>query len=433
MDEKHSAIKPADLRGILTYVPKFQGQTFVIALDGAVIEHDNLPNVLLDIAVLRSLQIKVVIVHGIGSQLSKLAVERNVDITDSNGSRPVDAATLDLAIRASSRVSHQILEYITQSGLKCAITNSVRAKPIGIIKGEDQEFCGKIDKIDSEVLTHLIDKDIVPIIQPIGFDRNGRTLRINSDLMATEVALALGATKILFLTNEAGLSFSGEFKSQLSIGDLETLMEKNGNSLSENLSSKAKFAANGVNNGVSRIHILDGRIHDGLISEVFSNEGVGTLIYGNEYLQIRRATRDDIPLIYHLTRSSVKKDELLPRPIDSIESNIDNYFVYEIDGNMIACMLLSQFESDPSIREINSLFVHSLYQKQGIGKKLVNFACHQAKLEGSTRIIALSTQSVSFFINVCDFTEVSSKALPSERKVQWETSQRKSKIFVREL
>lgn len=433
MDEKHSSIKPADLRGILTYVPKFQGQTFVIALDGSVIKHDNLPNILLDIAVLRSLQIKVVIVHGIGSQLVNLADERGIAISDTNGSGTTNATTLDLAIRASSRVSHKILEDITQSGLKCAITNSVRAKPIGILKGQNHEFSGKVDQIDSEVLTHLIDKNIVPIIQPIGFDRNGHTLRINSDLLAVEVALALKATKILFLTDEHGISFDGNFKSQIPVEDLEKFLETNKQQLSPNIASKAKFAVNGVKNGISRIHILDGRIHDGLISEVFSNEGVGTLIYGNEYQQIRRANRDDIPLIYHLTRSSVKKDELLARSIDSIEANIDHYFVYEIDGNMIACMLLSSFASDTSIREINSLFVHSLYQKQGIGKKLVNFACHQAKLEGSERVIALSTQSLSFFTNVCDFTEVSSEELPAERKKLWESSQRKSKIFVRDL
>ncbi|MCH6258329.1 amino-acid N-acetyltransferase [Puniceicoccaceae bacterium K14] len=433
MNDKNIAIKPADLRGILTYVPKFQGQTFVIALDGSVIKHDNLPNILLDIAVLRSLQIKVVIVHGIGSQLEQLATERSITISDSNGSGTTDAATLDLAIRASSRVSHQILEYITQSGLKCAITNAVRAKPIGILKGQDYKYSGKIDQIDSEVLTHLIDKSIVPIIQPIGFDRNGHTLRINSDLMAVEVAHALKATKILFLTNELGLSLDSKFTSQISIEDLEAALGTDNHGLSSNLTSKAKHAANGVNNGISRIHILDGTIHDGLIREVFSNEGVGTLIYGNEYQQIRRANRDDIPLIYHLTRSSVEKDELIARPIDSIESNIENYFVYEIDGNMIGCMLLSKYASNSSVREINSLFVHALYQKQGIGKKMVNFACHQAKLEGASRVIALSTQSLSFFTNVCDFNEVTSEDLPDERRMQWESSKRKSKIFIRDL
>ncbi len=434
MEDSGPAINPADLRGILNYVPKFLGQTFVIALDGALVEHDNLPNILLDIAVLRSLQINVLIVHGIGKQLEDLSHERDIPISNSDGSGPTDKKTLELAIRASSRVSHQILEGLTQSALKCAIGNSVRSKPIGIIKGVDYQFGGKIDRIDADFLKHLIDKSIVPIVSPIGFDRNGHTLRINSDLLATEIAAALNATKILYLTDKPGIAINGELKRQIAIKEVENLLANDDcKDLDPRILSKARHALQGLKQGVSRIHILDGRIHDGLIREVFSNEGVGTLVYGNEYQQIRQAVRDDVPLIYHLTRSSVQKDELLPRTLDSIEAQIADYFVYEIDGNMIACMLLSRFESQPGTREINSLFVHPLYQKQGIGKKLVNFACHQAEKEGAQRIVALSTQSVSFFKHVCEFEEGNESHLPIERRESWASNQRRSLIVTREL
>ena len=186
------------------------GQTFVVSLDGSIIESDNLPNILLDIAVLRSLQINVVIVHGIGKQLSRLAEERSIDISNSDGSGPTDEVTLDLAIRASSRASHQILEALTQSGLKCAITNSVRSKHIGVIRGVDYLRGGRVDRIDSDFLNHLIKEGIIPIVQPIGFDRNGHTLRINSDLLAIETAFALEATKSIFLTECDGLEIDGE-------------------------------------------------------------------------------------------------------------------------------------------------------------------------------------------------------------------------------
>jgi amino-acid N-acetyltransferase len=130
-----TTIKPTDLRGILQYVPRFQGQIFVIAVDGSIVADENFGNLLVDIAVLRSLAIKVVLVHGIGHQLQELAALRSVLITNSDGTGPTDAATLDLAIRASSRVSHLILEGLTQSSLKAVITNAVRAVPVGIIKG----------------------------------------------------------------------------------------------------------------------------------------------------------------------------------------------------------------------------------------------------------------------------------------------------------
>ena len=186
-----TTIKPTDLRGILKYVPRFQGQIFVIALDGPVIADDNLGNLLVDIAVLRSLGIRLVLVHGISHQLRELSALRGVPITNADGTGITDAATLDLAVRASSRVSHALFEGLTQNQLKCAITNAVRALPTGIIKGVDQQFTGKVDRIDKDFILELIDRQIVPIVSPIGFGPDGKSLRINSDLLAAELAEAL--------------------------------------------------------------------------------------------------------------------------------------------------------------------------------------------------------------------------------------------------
>ena len=423
-------IKPTDLRGILNYVPKFLGQTFVIALDGSIIEHENLPNLLLDVAVMRSLQINVVIVHGIGKQLLELGRQRDIQPSDILGSGRTSSETLDLAIRASSRVSHQILEALTKTKLKCAITNSVRAKPIGVLKGEDYEYTGKTEQIDRDFLNHLIDRNIIPIIQPIGFDRDGRTLRINSDSLAIDVALTLHATKVIYLTNENGLHDHGVLKRQIPAEDLEAFLNApNAQHISASLLSKSKQALRGIKADLARIHILDGRQHDGLIREVFSNEGVGTLIYANEYQQIRQATRDDVPLIYHLTRSGVAKEELVHRSMSSIGEHIESFYVYEIDGNIMACVLLDQFEDAPETREICSLFVHPLYQKQGIGRKLVRFATHRAAELGAKRVIALSTQSYNYFKEQFGFLDVGPEALPPSRKARYDASLRKSKIL----
>src|SRR5579863_4558585 len=125
-----TTIKPTDLRGILQYVPRFQGQIFVIAIDGSIVADENFGNLLVDIAVLRSLGIKVVLVHGIGHQLLELSTLRGVPISNNDGTGVTDAVTLDLAIRASSRVSHVILEGLTGSALKAVITNAVRAVPV---------------------------------------------------------------------------------------------------------------------------------------------------------------------------------------------------------------------------------------------------------------------------------------------------------------
>lgn len=435
MEQGISNINPTDLRGILNYVPRFLGQTFVISLDGSIIENENLPNLLLDIAVLRSLQINVVIAHGISKQLTELSANRGIEISNADGSGVTDKATLDLAIRASSRASHQILEALTQSGLKCAITNSVRSTPIGIIKGVDFLRSGKVDRIDAAFLTHLISKSIIPIIQPIGFDRNGHTYRINSDLLAIEVAFALKATKTIFVTERDGLEIDGEFARQLSVETLEAKLANNSgqNEIIEPYLSKAKHALAGVKGGIARIHILNGNIHDGLIREVFSNEGVGTLVYGNEYQQIRQAKRSDVTRIYNLTSGSVEKEELARRSIESIEQDIHNFYVYEIDGNLVGCVLITRFEEDSATAEINALFVHPLHQRQGIGSKLTNFACLKLKDLGVERVLALSTQSVGFFETISGFIESGSDSLPQSRQSSYVSQNRKSKIFAKTL
>lgn len=426
-------IKPTDLRGILNYVPRFQGQIFIIALDGIIVADENLSNLLLDIAVLQSLQIKVVLVHGIGHQLRELSAIRQIPISDMDGAGVTDAATLDLGIRASSRVSHQILEGLTQSGLKCAITNSVRGAPVGIVKGVDHLFSGKVDRIDTDFLNHLIGQKIVPIVQPIGFDRDGHSLRINSDLLATELATELRATKVIFLTPHPGLEIRGALRRQIPVDELDTALQQQPETVDARFASKALHAVRAIQAGVPRVHIVDGRIHDALLNEIFSNEGVGTLIYGNDYQQIRSATRRDSRLIYNLTRNAVKREELLHRTLQAIEKNIDNFFVFEIDENLIACVSLSFYPDKPELAEVGSLYVLPFYHRRGIGRKLVEYACLEAKRRGAKRVLALSTQSYTFFTSVGGFVEADKDVLPEARRQVYEQSQRNPRILIKDL
>ena len=426
-------IKPTDLRGILKYVPRFQGQIFVIALDGAIVADDNFGNLLIDIAVLRSLGIKVVLVHGIGKQIEELSVARNIPITDVHGTGVTDAATLDLAIRASARVSHLILEGLTQNGMKCAITNSVRAIPVGIIKGIEQQFAGKVDRIDKELVLHLVNADIVPIVSPIGFAPDGHSLRINSDLLAAEFAEVLHASKIIYLAPLAGLYVGGELRREVSVEALREIIKNRFDTVAEEARSKAIHAIKAIETGTTRVHLLDGRVFDGLLNEIFSNEGVGTLIYGNDYQQIRKATRRDVRLIYNLTRNAVKREELVYRTQQAIEKNIDQFFVFEIDENLIACVSLMFFADMPEKAEVGSLYVLPFYQNRGIGRKMINYACMVAKERGATTALALSTQSYSFFISSCGFTETDRSSLPESRLKSYDENGRNSKILLKSL
>ncbi|HVU25398.1 MAG TPA: amino-acid N-acetyltransferase [Opitutus sp.] len=428
-----TTIKPTDLRGILQYVPRFQGQCFVVAIDGFIVADENFPNLLLDLAVLRSLGIKLVLVHGIGHQLVELSVARNIPLTNIDGSGVTDAATLDLAIRASSRVSHALVEGLTQNSLKCAVTNAVRALPTGIIRGVDQQFTAKVDRIDKDFLTELIDRDVVPILSPIGFGPDGRSLRINSDLLAAELAEALHATKIIYLTPQPGLVINGQVRREISVDAVRKILDEHPEHIAEETRSKAANAVKAIETGTPRVHILDGQVFDGLLNEIFSNEGVGSLVYGNDYQQIRKARKSDVRLIYNLTRNAVRREELLYRTQLAIERNIDQFFVFEIDENIIACVTLYFYPDRPQLAEIGSLYVMPFYHNRGVGKKMVDYASMMAKERGAKTVLALSTQSFGFFQNVCGFEEADKSILPETRLKSYEDSGRNAKVLVKKL
>lgn len=428
-----TTIKPTDLRGILKYVPRFQGQIFIIAVDGSIVADENFGNLLVDIAVLRSLGIKVVLVHGIGQQLQELSTARNIAITNVDGTGMTDAATLDLAIRAASRVSHAVIEGLTQNGLKCAMTNAIRALPTGIIRGQDQQFTGKVDRIDKEFLSELIASQVVPLVSPIAFAPDGKSLRINSDLLAAELAEALQATKIIYLMPQAGLEIENEVRREISVEALRKILENSPERISEGTRSKAVHAIKAIETGTPRVHMLDGRVFDGLLNEIFSNEGVGTLVYGNDYQQIRRARKSDVRLIYNLTRNAVRREELIYRTQQAIEKNIDQFFVFEIDENIIACVTLYFYPDKPQMAEVGSLYVMPFYHNRGIGKKMVDYACMIAKERGATTVIALSTQSFGFFTNVCGFEETSKEILPEARLKLYEESGRNPKVLLKRV
>jgi amino-acid N-acetyltransferase len=428
-----TTIKPTDLRGILQYVPRFQGQIFVIAVDGAIVADDNFSNLAVDIAVLRSLGIKVVLVHGIGHQLMELSVARNIPISNVHGTGVTDAATLDLAVRASSRVAHSLVEALTQNSLKCAVTNAVRALPTGIIKGVDQQFTGKVERIDKDFIGELMERQVVPVFSPIAFGPDGRSLRVNSDLLGAELAEALQATKILYLTAEPGLIIDGKVRREISLDALKKILTDKPETIAEAGRSKAENAVRAIETGTPRVHVIDGGIFDGLLNEIFSGEGVGSLIYGNDYQQIRKALRRDVRFIYSLTRSAVKREELLHRTQQAIEKNIEQFYVYEIDENIIACVTLYFYPGKTAMAEVGSVYVLPFYHNRGIGKKMVDYACLVAKERGVTQVLALSTQNFGFFIDKCGFTESTKDILPEARLKTYEESGRNPKVLVRQV
>src|SRR5947207_2530398 len=224
-------VKPTDLRGILQYIPRFREKTFIISIDGAIVTDENFPNILLDIAVLRSLNIRVVMVHGAAAQIKALAEEQHLTPSNLDGSGITDANTLRLALTAANRLTHEILEGLSANDLRAASTNAVIAHPMGILHGVDHLFTGKVERVDVELLQTLLAQGIVPVVPPLGFDGDGKTYRVNSDSVAVATAEALKATKLLFITTQDGLFRQGQFFRQILAGDLEQVLAQHRNEL----------------------------------------------------------------------------------------------------------------------------------------------------------------------------------------------------------
>lgn len=426
------AIKPTDLRGILEYVPMFRNHVFVIAFDGSLVAHDNFHNVLLDIAVLRSLNIKIVLVYGIGHQLEALSQSRQIPITDASGDGKTDNQTLELAVEASAMVSSMIMQGITCNGLRCALTNAVRSKEVGISKGEDQLFSGTVDKIDTTFLNHLLDTDTIPVVAPIAFNREGISLRINSDLLAAELSSQLDASKLIYLTTQDGLQLNGQPLKNLPVKSLEEFLKQDTSELPKRLKSKALCVVKAIHAGTPRSHILDGRLFGALLNEVFDKVGIGTMIYSNEYQSIRRAAKADVYAIYTITQNGVRSETLVNRSQEMIEESIDDFLVYEIDGSIVGCINLRNYSEDELI-EIGSVYVQPFYQNKGVGRRLIEYAEAEAKRSGARRLLALTTQAASFFAKLCNFKEGSLDDLPAARRADYETNGRNSKILYKDL
>jgi len=427
------AVKPTDLRGILKYVPMFRGQVFVIAVDGSLVAHEMFRNVLLDIAVLRSLNIKIVLVHGIGQQLRALGESRGVAISDAYGEGATDEITLQLATEATATVNLQIVQGLTKNKLRCAATNAVRSKEIGILKGKDQQLSGNVDKLDIKLIHQLLDSDTIPVVAPIAFNREGNSLRINSDLLAAELASSMEASKLIYLTTQDGLQLEGNLVTNLLVSELEALMnDPAADSLPERLRSKFTYAIKAIRGGTPRAHILDGRIFGALLNEIFDKVGIGTMVYNNDYESIRPAVAADAYAIFNITRNAMQSDALLERTQQYVESEIANFLVYEIDGSIIGCIHLRRYDNGSTI-EIGSVYVQPFYQKKGVGRRMIEYVCQEAKRKGTKRVVALTTQATKFFTAVCDFKEGSYEDLPPERSTEAQRNGRNSRVFYLDL
>ena len=208
--------------------------------------------------------------------------------------------------------------------------------------------------------------------------RTGRILRVNSDLIAAELASSLEASKLIFLTSHPGLSLRGEALLNVPAEDLRETLARNPAAIQPELLSKVECSLMALGRGTPRAHILDGRIFGALLTEVFDKVGLGTMIHSNDYDRIRPATPADSRALHNLIRNAAAGDGVRERSIEAVEEGISDFHLYEIDGSLVACAALLPYPGSESA-ELACVFVQPFYQGRGVGLKMVRYAEREAR------------------------------------------------------
>ena len=409
-----------DLRGILHYVPQFRNKLFVIKIDGCVVHSDNFSNVVLDLAVLHSLKINFIIVHD--SQIQNDHYDWHVE-SDLHRGSPTSEKKLELELNENSKVTNILMRELTAVGLKVATSNAIIARSVGVIGGVDFLYDGKVEKVDDASLHALLEKNIIPIIPSIGFDTKGRNYLLDSDSLAFSLGLSIESSKVMMLVDPNLInSIKGH---QYSVSETVDLVNDAKN-LAPRLSRMLLTAAKSFDETIERVHILNGFSDYAILAELFSNEGVGIMIHRDPYGEIRSANEGDISEVLSIIQSAILDDELIPRELSDISAKIKDFYVLEIDGNVVGTVAI---HSSRNISELACLFVKKSHEGVGYGKRLVGHAVDIAKEKGSSKIYALSTQASGFFEKL-GWEECENDGLPELRKKELFKSGRNSKVFM---
>jgi acetylglutamate kinase len=269
----------------LPYIQRFSKKIIVVKYGGsAMIDEELKKNVIEDVVLLKLIGFKPIIVHGGGKEISRWVDKVGMDTKFVNGLRVTDADTMELAEMVLAKVNKELVAKIQTLGIKAA---GISGKDGGLLTvekklsdGEDIGFVGDVAEVDTKILTDLIEKDFLPVVFPVGMDKDGITYNINADEAASAIATALKAEKLAYLSDVEGVRLNPEDPesviSELYTNEAEELIEKG--VISGGMLPKIENCIDAINKGVSRVHIMDGRIPHGLLLEIFTNKGIGTAI-----------------------------------------------------------------------------------------------------------------------------------------------------------
>jgi len=425
------------IREVFHYQSRFEGSIMVFKIDYPVTEDPGFPGLVKDLALLSKTGFKVIIVPGVKENID--AVFRQHDInssfTNSLQNTPIRITTqeaISFVEMAAFDVASRFMTFLSGSRVDALIGNFVRARGLGVINGIDTENTGTVDKIYADSLGRVLNLGMIPILPCIGWSPSGKPYNVPSDEIALAASTALGAVKLFIVSIDNELESKTltipediETRSdgsliRLTPSQAQTIINSNSVPMRE-----LKLALQASIKGVHRVHIIDGREEGAVLKELFSNLGVGTMIYTDEYDSVRAIRSSDLPDIMRLMEPLMQKGALIRRNLEQIQEKKGDYSVLEIDGSIRACGALHDWGESQG--EIAAIATDPQYSDMGLGRKIVGFLIEKAKKSRMRRVFVLTTQTQDWFESL-GFKETSVNSLPEQKRKVYDQN-RNSKVF----
>jgi len=428
------------IREVFYYQNRFDGKTIVLKIDYPILNASHFPQLLKDMAMLRATGIEIILVPGAREWIDAVLKEYDIESEYVNGVRIATPESIPFIRMAAFDVANRLMTLLTAFQANAVIGNFTRARGIGVVDGIDFQNSGRVEKILKEPLQQILNQGMIPIFPCIGWNAAGKPYNLSSDEIALAVAESLQAEKLFFVTDSDGF-MDTRFKlppglvknsdgrvARLSLEEAEEVLNLNAGNPDPDLTYLA-MALSACRKGTERAHVVDGRMEGAILREIFSNLGIGTMVYGNDYESIRPMRTEDIGDVLRLMQPLMEEGILVKRTEDDLMARHSDYVVYSIDDVVHACGALHDYGEGQG--EIAAIATNPVYRHLSMGRKIVSYLVEKAAKIGMTRVFALTTRTVDWFEQL-GFVEADLESLPAKKRETYNHA-RKSRIFALEL
>lgn len=441
MSEQHTYVDW--FRKSAPYINAHRGQTFVVQFGGEAALDAAFPGFIHDIALLHSLGVRLVLVHGARPQIEQRLMGRSHAVRYAAGLRITDEAALSVVKEACGYVRLEIEALLSMglanspmAGADIRVTsgNFVTARPIGVRDGIDFEHTGEVRRVDGEALRRQLEHGSVVLLSPVGFSPTGECFNLSAEDVATAVAIELHAAKLLLLGEREGVHDQhGTMMRHLTMDEARSLLaqrRRSGESPDGEGVRHLGAAVHACRNGVRRVHLVDRHVDGGVLLELFTRDGVGTMVSADNYERTRPATIDDVGGILELIAPLEEEGILVRRSREKLEPEIGHFLVMERDGAIIGCAAAYPFPGE-TMAELACLAVHDEYRDARRGDMLLDAVEGAARAGGAERLFVLTTRTVHWF-KERGFLSATLDELPADRQSMY-NYQRNSKVLIKPL